>query len=110
VKSWPKAAQWTAWAIGTVLLVLAWESFVRTTITPALGSDTISGSATGGVAAHRTEYMPCAGNDTERNCVWDNKHSGEGDGFSFSFFVAPSGLVYRLPHHIAHALIYGGEQ
>jgi hypothetical protein len=61
----------------------------------------------GAAATTRTEYMPCAGNDTERNCVWDNRHGGEGDGFSFSFFVAPNGWVYRLPHHIAHRLIYG---
>lgn len=55
----------------------------------------------------RTEYMPCAQEDSN-NCVWDAKHQGNGIGRSY--FVGRDGKVYPLPHHIAHALIYGGAR
>lgn len=55
-------------------------------------------------AAPRTEYMPCASED-ERNCVWDARHTGNGEGRSF--FVSKSGHVTYLPHHVAHYLVNG---
>jgi hypothetical protein len=59
-------------------------------------------------AQPRSEYMPCStdeGPDADRNCVWDARHNGNGMGDSY--FVGEGGKVYPLPHHIAHALVYG---
>ena len=52
----------------------------------------------------RTEWKPCSFEDG-RNCVWDARHSGNGEGQSF--FFSRRGRVWPLPHHIAHTLITG---
>lgn len=73
-----------------IALLLAWFA-------PAQGAERVP---------YRTEYLPCNGSDTDTNCVWDYTHMGEGDGFSWSFFVGRDGRVYRLPHHVAHRLLH----
>lgn len=62
--------------------------------TPAEGAD-----------YYERTYRPCDGSDTDVSCVWDRHHMGEGDGFSWSFYVDGHGRVYRLPHHVAHFLL-----
>lgn len=52
----------------------------------------------------RTEWMPCSTEDGI-NCVWDARHSGNGKGHSL--FTSRKGREWRLPHHIAHTLIWG---
>jgi len=55
-------------------------------------------------SAPRTEFMPCGYEDSV-NCVWDAKHMGNGEGKSF--FTKENGKSVRIPHSIAHFLIYG---
>ena len=59
--------------------------------------------------APRVEFMPCPNDegDGNSNCVWDAKHLGNGEGHSF--FVNRQGVTTRIPHHIAHYLIFGGS-
>lgn len=52
----------------------------------------------------RTEWMPCGAEDA-RSCVWDADHRGNGLGAST--YTSYKGRVWKIPHHIAHALLYG---
>jgi len=75
---------------------------VRTIAATALLLPVVVGIGGVAGASGRTEYMPCGYEDSV-NCVWDAKHMGNGTGMSY--FAGKDGKVYRLPHHIAHALL-----
>lgn len=53
----------------------------------------------------RTEYMPCANEDSV-GCVYDHQHPTYLDYADRSFLVTQSGNVVFLPHAVAHRLIY----
>ena len=76
---------------------------VRTIAATVLLLPVVVGIAGVAGASGRTEYMPCAYEDSN-NCVWDAKHMGNGTGQSY--FAGVDGKVYPLPHHIAHHLLY----
>lgn len=56
-------------------------------------------------AQPRTEYMPCGQEPMPRNCVYE-PHATGADGI---VFIGEGGRIWRLPHHIAHQMIYGNN-
>jgi hypothetical protein len=53
-------------------------------------------------AQPRTEYLPCGQEPMPRNCVYE-PHATGADGI---VFIGESGRIWRLPHHIAHSMLY----
>lgn len=53
-------------------------------------------------------YTLCA-NEDSRVCVYDADHNTL-DYAPWSFYINANGRVWRLPHHIAHHLLYGSDR
>ena len=56
-------------------------------------------------AQPRTEYLPCGQEALPTDCVME-PHATGSDGI---VYIGEGHRIWRLPHHIAHRLIYGVE-
>lgn len=53
-------------------------------------------------AQPRTEYLPCGQEPMPRDCIYE-PHATGADGI---VYIGEGGRIWRLPHHIAHSLLY----